>query len=213
MRVTILGATGRTGKRLLEQAIEEGHEITVLVRSPQKLGEMASSVRVVEGDMMNRADVARAVDGADAVIMAAGPTKSSPTEMLEISARNIVDAMRDAGVSRIIWLTGAGVVDERDEKALSRSLIRGLMKLVAGRVLSASERAYAIVAGSGLDYTVVRPPMLADEPGGVDLHGSYTPPKPIPVGRGDRARFLRDAAVEGEFVREKPLGSYRERAK
>ena len=213
MRVTILGATGRTGKRLLEQAIEEGHEITVLVRSPQKLGEMASSVRVVEGDMMNRADVARAVDGADAVIMAAGPTKSSPTEMLEISARNIVDAMRDAGVSRIIWLTGAGVVDERDEKALSRSLIRGLMKLVAGRVLSASERAYAIVAGSGLAYTVVRPPMLADEPGGVDLHGSYTPPKPIPVGRGDLARFLLDAAVEGEFVRESPLVSYRERAK
>ena len=83
----------------------------------------------------------------------------------------------------------------------------------AGAVVRGKIPAYAIVAGSGLDYTVVRPPMLADEPGGVDLHGSYTPPKPIPVGRGDLARFLLDAAVEGEFVRESPLVSYRERAK
>ena len=213
MRLTVFGATGRTGTRVLEHAIAEGHEVTVLVRNPHKLGEVPESVTIVEGDMMERADVARAVDGADAVIMAAGPTKASPTEMLEVSARNIVDAMRDAGVKRLVWLTGAGVVDERDRPALSRSLIRGLMKLVAGKVLSASERAYAVVAGSGLEYTVVRPPMLADEPGGVDLHGSYTPPKPIPVGRGDLARFLLDAAVKGEFVRESPLVSYRERAK
>ncbi|MFW6337042.1 MAG: NAD(P)-dependent oxidoreductase [Phycisphaeraceae bacterium] len=213
MRVALFGATGRTGRLVLEHAIAEGHEVTVLVRSPQKLGEAPSSVSIVEGDMMNRADVARAVDGAHAVIMAAGPTKSSPTEMLEVSARNIVDAMREADVSRIVWLTGAGVVDERDRPALSRSLIRGLMKLVAGKVLRASERAYAVVAGAGLDYTVVRPPMLADEPGGVDLDGSYTPPKPIPVGRGDLARFLLDAAVKGEFVRESPFVSYRERAK
>ena len=213
MRIALFGATGRTGNRVLARALEQGHGVTVLVRSPQKLRDAPPSVGVVEGDMMNRADVARAVDGADAVIMAAGPTKSTPTDMLEVSARNIVDAMRDAGVSRLVWLTGAGVVDERDEAALSRSLIRGLMKLVAGKVLTASERAYAIVVGSGLDYTVVRPPMLAEEPGGVDLGGSYTPPKPIPVGRADLARFLLDAAVKGEFVRESPFVSYRERAK
>ncbi len=55
--------------------------------------------------------------------------------------------------------------------------------------------------------------MLAEEPGGVDLGGSYTPPKPIPVGRADLARFLLDAAVKREFVRESPFVSYRERAK
>jgi len=116
--------------------------------------------------------------------------------------------MKDAGVRRLVWLTGAGVMDARDEPSFSRRIIRGLMKVVAGSVLSDSETAYRAVVGSGLDYTVVRPPMLSDEPGGSNLQAGYTPPKPIPVGRGDLARFLLEAAEKNEYVNESPLVTY-----
>lgn len=213
MKLCIFGATGRTGSRVLEQALDAGHEVKVLVRSPGKLTRSGERVEIVQGDLANRSDVERAVSGVDAVVMAAGPVRSSPVDMIEVAARNLVAAMKATGTSRLVWLTGAGVLDDRDAKAFSRGLIRGLMKLVAGKVLRASEAAYAIVTGSGLDYTVVRPPMLADEPGGVDLTGSYTPPKPIPVGRGDLAAFLLKAAVSGEWIGESPLVSYAGRAK
>lgn len=211
MTIALLGATGNTGRRVLEQALSQGHTIRALVRSPAKLGETPDTVTVVAGDMMNRADVAETVRGADAVIMAAGPVKSSPPDMLEVAAQAITGAMQESGVRRLVWLTGAGVMDERDEPAFSRKLIRGLMKLAAGKVLASSERAYEIIRGSGLEYTVVRPPMLADEPGGHDLRASYTPPKPIPVGRGDLAGFLLTTATGNEFVRESPMLSYQAR--
>lgn len=213
MRIGLFGATGQTGSRVLEQALEAGHEVKALVRSPEKIAITSEKLEVIKGDMTNLADAEKAVTGVDAVIMAAGPVKGSPTEMLVNAANAITAAMKAAGTKRLVWLTGAGILDERDGKAFSRSLIRGLMKVVAGKVLQASERAYEVVTGSGLDYTVVRPPMLSIEPGGVNLTGSYTPPKPIPVGRGDLARFLLDAAVTGEWVRESPLVSYTERKK
>lgn len=214
MRIVLFGATGKTGRHLLDQALDHGHQVRAVVRTPSKLTVSSDKLEVVAGDMMNRDDVRGAITSdTDAVIMAAGPVKGSPVEMLEVSARNIVDAMKDAGAKRVVWLTGAGVMDPRDGKSGSRKLIRGLMKLVAGKVLAGSERAYGIVKGSGLDYTIVRPPMLADEPGGTDLRASYTPPKPIPVGRADLAGFLLEAAEKSEFVGESPLLSYQERAK
>jgi putative NADH-flavin reductase len=213
MRIALFGATGKTGSRVLEKALAEGHTVRALVRSPEKLGKRSDSLTVITGDMMNADDVGETIRDVDSVVMAAGPTKSSPVDMLEVSARNITGAMKEAGVARLVWLTGAGVVDERDGKAASRTIVRGLMKLFAGKVLAASERAYDIVKGSGLEYTIVRPPMLADEPGGTDLSASYTPPKPIPVGRDDLAEFLLSAAVTGEYVGESPLLSYAGRSK
>lgn len=213
MKLALFGATGKTGSKVLEQALAAGHEVKALVRSPEKLEQRPDALTIVEGDMMRAEDVAATVEGCSAVIMAAGPVKSSPSDMLEKSAANIVEAMEASGVRRLVWLTGAGVVDERDGSSVSRVIVRGLMKIVAGKVLASSERAYETVKNSGLDYTVVRPPMLADEPGGIGFTAGYQPPKPIPVGRGDLAAFLLSVAVNDEFVRESPLVSYTGRAK
>ncbi len=211
MKIGLFGATGRTGRQVLEKALEAGHQIFALVRSPEKLDNTADALTVVQGDMTNRADVEKTVADVDVVIMAAGPVKGSPIEMLTSSATNIVESIKAAGRKRLVWLTGAGVLDERDGKAFSRTIVRGMMKLAAGKMLKSSEEAYQIIKNSGLDYTVVRPPMLSDEPGGVNLTGSYTPPKPIPVGRGDLASFLLRAATADEWINESPLVSYTER--
>lgn len=211
MKIGLFGATGKTGGHVLRLALDAGHEVVALARSPEKLATDHGALTVVQGDMMNKADVEKVVLYVDVVIMAAGPVKSSPIEMLTTAARNIVDGMKAGRTKRLVWLTGAGVLDERDGTAFSRTVVRGIMKIAAGKMLKSSEEAYEIITSSGLEYTVVRPPMLADEPGGVNLAGSYTPPKPIPVGRGDLAEFLLNAATSGEWVNESPLVSYSER--
>jgi len=211
MRITVIGATGRTGVHVLTQALDEGHEVVALVRTPEKLVHHEGALRVARGDATNSDDVAAAVAGADAVIMAAGPTRNGPRTMLVDASRAVVSAMTRTGCTRIIWLTGAAVTDERDGRAFSRSVVRGIMKILAGDVLASSEEACRIIRSSGLDYTIVRPPMLSDKPGGIGLTAGYEPPRPVPVGRADLARFLLAAATEGTWVGGSPFVSYASR--
>lgn len=211
MNLTILGATGRTGRHILEQALGVGHQVSVLVRDRAKLGDANASVAITEGDLRSADDVRQAVDGADAVIYAAGPVKGGPMDLNEVAARAIVDAMNAAGVRRLVWLSGAAVKDSRDDPSVSRAVMRAVMTLFAGSLLRASERAYETIVQSGLDYTVVRPPMLADTPGGRNVHASYQSPKPIPFGRGDLASFMLRDALSDAYVGESPMLSYMER--
>lgn len=213
MKIGLFGATGKTGAHVLSQALKAGHKVVALVRSPEKVTATSDALEVIKGDMTDLVAVARTVKSTDVVIMAAGPVKGSAPDMLVRASRAIVESMTAANVKRLVWLTGAGVLDERDGKDFARPIIRGLMKVVAGKMLKASEAAYEVVRSSDLEYTVVRPPMLADEPGGVGLAGSYTPPKPIPVGRPDLAAFLLEAGTSSEWARESPFVSYSARKK
>ena len=73
MRLLILGATGGTGRALLDQASRRGHEVTALVRSPQKLAMAPKSVTVLRGDPLSVAELRAALPGHDAVLTALGP--------------------------------------------------------------------------------------------------------------------------------------------
>lgn len=219
MRLAVFGATGRTGVRVVAKALKDGHEVVAVVRNPAKLRDshpdLAGNDRLTmaEADAADEVAVAHAVEGTDAVIFAAGPVKGTPADFLVRAAGAIVAGAKKAGISRLVWLTGAGVMDPRDEPSGSRKVIRGIMKLMAGKILASSEEAYRIIVDSGLDYTVVRPPMLAEEAKGSGLVAGYTPPKPIPVGREDLAAFLVEAAVQDKYRGESPMLSYTARLK
>ncbi|MFW6289057.1 MAG: NAD(P)-dependent oxidoreductase, partial [Spirochaetota bacterium] len=199
MELTIIGATGRTGIWVLRKAVEAGHTACAVVRDRSRLESQVpeivkdEAVSIVEADLLDGEAVREALAGSRVVIYAAGPVKGAPADMPVRAAENVVAAMKAGAGEKLVWLTGAGVLDDRDGTSGSRKVIRGLMKLVAGKVLAASERAYELVKQSGLTYVVARPPMLADEPGGVDLAAGYEPPRPIPLGREDLGSFLVDA--------------------
>lgn len=217
MKMTIVGASGKTGIWAVRKAVERGHEVTAVVRNRSKLEAMlgpadAGRISIVEADLMEQGSVERALKDAETVIYAAGPVKGTPADMPVKAADHVVQAMKRGAGKKLVWLTGAGVMDERDGKSGSRKVIRGIMKLMAGKVLKASEDAYETVKHSDLIYVVARPPMLADKPGGSGLTASYTPPKPIPLGREDLGEFLVQAAETQEFDNESPLISYTERS-
>jgi NAD(P)-dependent dehydrogenase (short-subunit alcohol dehydrogenase family) len=76
MKITVFGATGRTGLHLVDQALARGHAVTVFVRSPAKLGAMRSRVTVMQGDLQGQEQVAQAIAGAKAVVSVLGPTNN-----------------------------------------------------------------------------------------------------------------------------------------
>src|SRR5271154_1037493 len=98
MRLFILGATGGTGRALVDQALQRGHTVTAFVRSPGKLGPPREGLSVLEGDPRNVDELRAFLPGHDAVLSALGPPGPGPTTILRDSARSIVAAMQLTGV-------------------------------------------------------------------------------------------------------------------
>lgn len=114
----VFGASGRTGRHLVRQALEEGHEVTAFVRDPARLGLDHARLRVVAGDVMDAARVEEAVADSEAVLSALGHTRTSAKDIQTVGTKNIVAAMHRHGVRRIVSLTGAGVRDPKDQPKL-----------------------------------------------------------------------------------------------
>src|SRR6476646_2300821 len=108
MNLVVLGATGGTGRLVVEQALAAGHTVTALVRSPEKLAVVDPKLHVVAGQATDPSAVARALDGADALISTLGGGGS----VISDSTRAIVEAANKAGVSRVVLLSSFLV--ERD---------------------------------------------------------------------------------------------------
>ncbi len=106
MNVVLYSATGMIGKRVLNELISRSHHVTAVVRDPSKVP-ANPAVKAVKGDILNPEDVAAKVKGADAVISAYGPGQGPVEELLE-ATRSLIAGLKQAGVSRLIFVGGAG---------------------------------------------------------------------------------------------------------
>lgn len=201
----ILGATGRIGGLVLRDALADDHHVVAL--STRRASSQPRERLVVRaGDIRDRRAVHDAVAGVEAVIAALGPRTNSPEdeETLEIGMENTVAAMEAAGVSRLVALSGAAVDVPGDTKPLVDRLVSRLVRRVARHVVAAKQREYAVFAGSRLDWTALRPPLVTDGPAkGYRLDLQLTPG--ARVTRADVARALVDQVTDRQFVRAAPF--------
>lgn len=209
MKIVVFGASGGTGVEIVRQALEAGHEVTAFVRNPAKMGIKHANLVVVQGDVMDAVAVEKAVTGQEAVISALGPTRPPVPGMMETAAKNIVAAMKQAGIRRLISTTGAGVRDAQDRPKLMDNIIKGLLTLLAGEVLKDSEANVAVLRASDLDWTIVRYPRLTDGA----LTGQYRvgyvgKDSGIQISRADGAHFVLIELEKGQYIGKMPVISY-----
>jgi putative NADH-flavin reductase len=127
MHVTLFGATGKLGMECLQQCLEVGHTMTVLVRSPGKLpAALRDRVVVIEGDGLLAADVARALPpGTDAVLFAVGvDEKTSPPDLCTDVTRHILDVMRREHIPRLVWCGGGSNLRPEDVVTFGARFVR-----------------------------------------------------------------------------------------
>ncbi|HXN03822.1 MAG TPA: NAD(P)-binding oxidoreductase [Candidatus Acidoferrum sp.] len=155
MNLVVLGATGRTGRLVVEQALAADHIVTALVRSPEKLAIRNSNLRVVTGKATDAGDVARAMVGADAVISTLGGGGS----VIVDSTRAIVEAAHKTGVKRVVVLSSFLV--ERDRMGALSRLITGFASSSEIEDKKAGEQ---LLRQSDLDWTISYPGPLTDAP-------------------------------------------------
>ena len=158
MRLFVLGATGRTGKHILDLALARGHQVTAFVRSPQKITRRDKALTVVGGDPLRADELARALPGHDAVLSVLAPPGREglrPSTLMAEFAASTVAAMKTAGVNRLAIVSAAILFPE---KGLRFMFFRWLLRHHA-RDLVAME---AVVRATPFDWTIARPARLIE---------------------------------------------------
>lgn len=208
MQVTIFGATGRTGQHLVRHSLDAGHEVVAFARTPSKLEIEHERLSIVQGDVTDAARVREAVAGADAVLSALGPDRDAPAGFMRQAVDHMLAAMRHEGVRRLLVVVGAGVGDPRDRPRLLDRLIGALIKLISRPYYKEMIDLVETVRASDLDWTLVRVPMLVDDPGtGSPRVGYLGGNVGTRLSREDLARFM-VAQLESEtYLRQAPVVS------
>ena len=157
MRVAIAGGHGKIGRRLARLLHERGDEPTPLIRDPAQAAELDGDAVVVDLEEADDAEVARAVEGADAVVFAAGAGPGSGSErkwtMDYGGAVKLIAAAKANGISRYVIVSSQGADPDADGDDTFAVYLR------------AKGKADEELRGSGLDHSIVRPTGLTDEPG------------------------------------------------
>ncbi len=202
MRLLIVGATGGTGRVLVEQALERGHVVTALVRTPSRLRVTHPRLTVVTGDVLQPASLDTAVRAQDAVLSALGHKRwLYPTRILSAGTQNVIEAMRRHGVRRLIVETALGIGETWWQMGLYYTLFVRLFILPF--YFFDKSRQEALVRRSGLDWTLVRPGALNNGPrrgvirqGPRVGHWLWT----VGISRGDVAAFMLDQVTDPRYV-------------
>jgi putative NADH-flavin reductase len=158
MKLLIFGATGSVGLPLVQQALEQGHIVTAFTRSPEKLSDMAHSrLTIFKGDILDAASVEAAVKGQECVLCVIGDGNKGSVRA--DGTKNIINAMKRAGVKRLICETTLGLGD-------SKGNLNFLWKVIFGVFLRKAFKDHKVqeehLFGSRLDFTIVRPSAFTD---------------------------------------------------
>lgn len=206
MKLLIVGATGGTGRALVEQALERGHQVTAFVRDPGRLAVQHQHLVVARGDVLDPASVEAAVRGQDAVLCALGHKRwFYPTHILSEGTRNLIRAMESQGVRRLVCETTLGIGDTWGRMGAYYTLFVGVFILPL--YFLDKVRQERAIRESSLDWVIVRPGALTNGPKRGRLrhgprvgHWLWT----VRVSRADVADFMLDQVTGDAYLHSAP---------
>jgi putative NADH-flavin reductase len=206
MHITVFGATGGTGRHVVQQALDAGHHVTAVVRNPAGVPcADHAELDVVKADVMDPDAIMKSVAGRDAVVSALGPRSRGHTRVCSGGAQAITTAMHATGTRRLVVVTASGHVVDEGDGPITRAVVKPLLQRYLRESFADLARTEKIVKDSGLDWTIMRPPRLTDGRSRTyrtaldrNVRGGYT------IARTDLARAilaaLADPATVGHTV-------------
>jgi len=208
-KILVIGGSKGIGEETVKIALEEGFAVKVFSRKPEALGVTHENLELVAGDATDATAIADALEGCDAVISALGIPKSmsalaKPTTLFSDATAVLIPAMKAAGITRLLVVTGFGA---GESNAAMSTLERLGHKALLGRAYADKAVQEEMIKGSGLDWTIARPGILTHNP----RSGSYkvlSDPKDWRNGlisRADVGDFLIKALREGSHIHDAPV--------
>ena len=155
MRIAILGASGRLGRRLVRKALDAGHRVVAFVRFPIFLRLSNRALTIIRGDFRDQYAIERALSDVEVVMTVLGADAGIAPDSTKRAAAAVISAMKHAGVRRLVWQTGSGVPYMGETLFGSRKAMRSALGLF-GSALKDVEDGLRPVMESDLDFTIVR---------------------------------------------------------
>ncbi len=159
MNIIVFGATGTVGSEIVKQALTNGHRVTAFVRNPEKFQLSGNpNLKIHKGDVLNLKDVKKALQNQGAVLCALGDGKTG--RIRGAGTKNIIEAMKDTGVKRLICQSTIGAGDSYENLNFMWKYV--MFGFLLKRVLPDHNLQEQYIQQSNLDYTIVRPGALTN---------------------------------------------------
>ncbi len=210
MQLTVFGATGRTGGCIVAQALERGHRVTAFVRSAASLQVRHPQLDVIVGDIADSIEIQRVVNGQDVILIALGAKLGAHEQVCTQATLNIVPAMQEFGVRRLINVSGIGTSESRANLGRISIAIANGMRALDRDAYVDKETQDSLIRNSDLEWINVCPPRLTQGPRtGVYRYGVDLRPSPLSkISRADVADFMLNQLIDTTFVRKSPILFY-----
>jgi putative NADH-flavin reductase len=210
MKIAILGSTGFVGKVLINKAVAAGYQVKTLARYPERLEYIKDKVEIITGNIFEPLSIDAAIEDTEVVISTIGPPtdKKCDPSLYENAMKDIVRSMDKHGVKRYIHIGGAGHAGGEDEKwTLNRRFLRLFLNLFGKQILVAKHMEWEVLKTSDLDWTLVRPPRIANKEASGKISANEKKLESLEVSVGDLTDFILEQITSKEWIRKAPLVS------
>lgn len=201
MKVTVIGANGRSGKLIVEEALAKEWQVVAYLRNKEKLPIQNSNLHFVEGDAYDQEKITEAIAGSDAVVSALGQSDiSGEVNLMSDGMKRIIPAMEQNQVKRIIAIGGMGAL-----QANENILIKDLPDFPAiyKNVSEGHFKVYELLRQTNLDWTFLCCPYIPDgaKTGNYQVRKDYMPQGKQQIYTGDIAHFIVNELEKNQFLK------------
>jgi putative NADH-flavin reductase len=203
-KIAVIGGTGKAGKYLTAQLINQSYHIKALTRNPEKLKHDSLLLEKITGDARNYETVFTLLQGCDAVISTIGPSKNEP-DTCSIVTGHVIHAMQTLNIKRYIELAGLAIDTPSDKKGFITKLLVRIMKLIVPAIIADRQKGYRLLSESNLDWTLVRSSMIEQTDQKRTVKTSLLDCTGRKVSSSDLALFLINQLSDDQFIRKSPF--------
>lgn len=167
-RLLVMGANGGIGKQCVELALQAGHKVTAVLRTPANLTLTHHNLEVVKGDIMDPRTFEKYLENKDAVISAIGVSggfgSDKPTTLYSVGNANLLQAMQRAGVKRIFFISASAIEISPVLPFFIRLVAKYIVQKLLRNMYADLRKMEALVKKSNTLWTIMRPPQLSNKP-------------------------------------------------
>lgn len=205
-KVLVLGATGHLGKVIVDRLIERNYHVVALVRNPQKIAKAPKELTVIKGNVTDKNSLENALNNTDVVISALGHGFRTSYPIQEKTMAILLPLMGQKHISRLITITGAGLIVKGDPPSLIATLSKIAFPLIDPYRMSDAKKQQELLEKSTINWTVVRTPIHNSKSSQKITHVGYTQPKPwATLSKKAIVEFMIDCIEKNNYIRKSPI--------
>lgn len=188
-KIAILGANGKAGKILVNEALEKGYQVKILTRNSTNTEKINKNIETIIGDARNFSTIQDLLQGCSAVINAVGQPKNE-SYIFSTVTKHILEAMKESKIKRYILISGGSLNVTGDQKGIINKIGATLFKLFLPKMMQDKYKELQIIQNSGVDWTIVRLPFVIEGTGIGSIKESLVDMPGIKIQNGDIAPFV-----------------------